>query len=252
MEVGRIQTLALDNLKEIPPQFIRPANERPENTKALEGVTVPLISLSQPHDLLVKEIAEAASKWGFFQVTDHGISHTLIQRLQEVGKEFFSLPRVEKEAYANDPSNGKFEGYGTKMTKNLEEKIEWVDYFFHIMLVSKRGRSCSAVRCHSPPSIDDLLLQQTYGLVCLIKRNLTLSTPVSLELRKYIHDLSHVVELDDVRVKENLTFEKLLVTVIDHNLKELRASLTLPHTTHFLSKYSLLLFSLLLVAILGS
>ncbi|XP_020221856.1 flavonol synthase/flavanone 3-hydroxylase [Cajanus cajan] len=133
MEVGRIQTLALDNLKEIPPQFIRPANERPENTKALEGVTVPLISLSQPHDLLVKEIAEAASKWGFFQVTDHGISHTLIQRLQEVGKEFFSLPRVEKEAYANDPSNGKFEGYGTKMTKNLEEKIEWVDYFFHIM-----------------------------------------------------------------------------------------------------------------------
>nr|KYP39338.1 Retrotransposable element Tf2 [Cajanus cajan] len=42
------------------------------------------------------------------------------------------------------------------------------------------------------------------------------------QLRKYIHDPSHVVELDDVRVKENLTFEKLPVTVIDHKLKELR------------------------------
>ncbi|TKY46353.1 Flavonol synthase/flavanone 3-hydroxylase [Spatholobus suberectus] len=133
MEVERIQTLALNHLKELPPQFIRPANERPENTKAIEGVTVPLISLSQPHHLLVKEMAEAASEWGFFLITDHGISQTLIQRLQEVGNEFFALPQEEREAYANDPSSGKFEGYGTKMTKNLEEKVEWVDYFFHLM-----------------------------------------------------------------------------------------------------------------------
>ncbi|CAJ1947666.1 unnamed protein product [Sphenostylis stenocarpa] len=134
MEVKRIQTLALNHqLKELPPQFIRPANERPENTKAIEGVTVPLISLSQPHHLLVKEIAEAASEWGFFLITDHGISQTLIQRLQEAGKDFFALPQEDKEAYANDPSNGKFDGYGTKMTKNLDEKVEWVDYFFHLM-----------------------------------------------------------------------------------------------------------------------
>ncbi|TKY46507.1 Flavonol synthase/flavanone 3-hydroxylase [Spatholobus suberectus] len=133
MEVKRIQTLALNHLKELPPQFIRPANERPENTKAIEGITVPLIPLTQPHHLLVKEMAEAASEWGFFLITDHGISQTLIQRLQEVGKEFFALPQEEKEAYANDPSSGKFEGYGTKMTKNLEEKVEWVDYFFHLM-----------------------------------------------------------------------------------------------------------------------
>jgi len=133
MEVKRIQTLALNQLKELPPQFIRSANERPENTKALEGVTVPIISLSQPHHLLVKQIAEAASQWGFFQITHHNIPQTLIQHLQEVGKEFFALPQEEKEAYANDPSNGKFDGYGTKMTKNLEEKVEWVDYFFHLM-----------------------------------------------------------------------------------------------------------------------
>nr|KYP32176.1 Retrotransposable element Tf2 [Cajanus cajan] len=42
------------------------------------------------------------------------------------------------------------------------------------------------------------------------------------QLRKYVHDPSHVVELDDVQVRENLIFEKLLVAVVDHKLKELR------------------------------
>ena len=65
--------------------------------------------------------------------SDHGISPSLIQRLKEVGQEFFELPQEEKEAYANEAASGKFEGYGTKMTKNLEEKVEWIDYYFHVM-----------------------------------------------------------------------------------------------------------------------
>ena len=39
------------------------------------------------------------------------------KRQIEVDQEFFALPQKEKETYANDPSTGKFEGYGTKMTK---------------------------------------------------------------------------------------------------------------------------------------
>ncbi|KAK6246163.1 hypothetical protein QUC31_000939 [Theobroma cacao] len=133
MEVERVQALAFGGLNELPAQFIRPAHERPENSKPIEGVTVPVISLSQPRDVLVKEVSEACSQWGFLLVTDHGLSPELIKRLQQVGQEFFALPQKEKEAYANDPSSGKFEGYGTKMTKNLEEKVEWVDYYFHLM-----------------------------------------------------------------------------------------------------------------------
>jgi flavonol synthase len=133
MEVERVQALAFGGLKELPEQFIRPAHERPENSKAVEGVSVPVISLSQPHDVVVKEVAMACQEWGFFLVTDHGLSPSLIQRLQEVGQEFFGLPQEEKEAYANDAATGKFQGYGTKMTKNKDEKVEWIDYFFHLM-----------------------------------------------------------------------------------------------------------------------
>nr|KYP64000.1 Retrotransposable element Tf2 [Cajanus cajan] len=42
-------------------------------------------------------------------------------------------------------------------------------------------------------------------------------------LRKYVHDPSHVVELDGVRVKENLAFEKLSIVMVDHKLKESRS-----------------------------
>ena len=134
MQIERVQAIAgTANFKHIPEKFIRPAHERPENTKPLEGVSVPVISLSKSHDILVKEIYNACSEWGFFLLKDHGISPGLIEKLWKVGIEFFNQPQEEKEKYANDPSNGKFEGYGTKMTKNLDEKVEWIDYFFHLM-----------------------------------------------------------------------------------------------------------------------
>ncbi|KAI8551235.1 hypothetical protein RHMOL_Rhmol06G0169100 [Rhododendron molle] len=111
----------------------RPPHKRPENSKAIDGVTVPVISLSQPHDVVVDETTRACSEWGFFLLMDHDVSPGAIRRLKEVGEEFFNLPQKEKESYANDPSSGRFDGYGTRMTRNLDEKVEWVDYFFHVM-----------------------------------------------------------------------------------------------------------------------
>ena len=46
MEVERVEALSYGGLRELPAQFIRPAHERPENSKAVEGVTVPVVSLS--------------------------------------------------------------------------------------------------------------------------------------------------------------------------------------------------------------
>lgn len=150
MEIERVQILSHGGLEELPPQFVRPAHEQPQNTKAIEGVTVPVISLSQPHDALVDEVFRASTEWGFFLITDHGMPSSLIQRLQEVSQEFFALPQKDKEAYANDPANGKFEGYGTKMTKSHDEKLEWIDYFFHVM--SPPSRVNYEIWPRNPPS----------------------------------------------------------------------------------------------------
>ena len=42
------------------------------------------------------------------------------------------------------------------------------------------------------------------------------------QLRKYICDPSHVIELDDVQVKENLTYETLPLRIEDRRTKHLR------------------------------
>ncbi|XP_020240110.1 uncharacterized protein LOC109818964 [Cajanus cajan] len=42
------------------------------------------------------------------------------------------------------------------------------------------------------------------------------------QLRKYIHDPSHVLESVAVQIKENLTFEKQPVSVVDKKVKQLR------------------------------
>jgi len=42
------------------------------------------------------------------------------------------------------------------------------------------------------------------------------------QLRKYVHDPSHVIELDNVQVKENLTFETQPLRIDDRMVKQLR------------------------------
>ncbi|XP_020232136.1 uncharacterized protein LOC109812557 [Cajanus cajan] len=46
------------------------------------------------------------------------------------------------------------------------------------------------------------------------------------QLRKYVHDPSHVVEMGEIQVKENLTYEKRPIAVIDYKLKELMGKST--------------------------
>ena len=104
MQIGRVQAIVgTANFKQLPEKFIRPAHERSKNTKPLEGMSVSVISLSESHDILVKEIYNACSEWGFFLLKDHGISPGLIEKLWKVGIEFFNQPQEEKEKekYAN-------------------------------------------------------------------------------------------------------------------------------------------------------
>nr|DAD39348.1 TPA_asm: hypothetical protein HUJ06_013671 [Nelumbo nucifera] len=138
MEVESVQFLSLRGIKELPEKFVHLANERPENTTAIEGVSVPVISLSQTADALVNNVSSACSQWGFFLVTDHCISASLIRRLQDVGEEFFQLPQKAKEGYASDPSSGRFEGYDSWMTPSREQKVEEVteEYTKEILKVS--------------------------------------------------------------------------------------------------------------------
>ncbi|GLJ12206.1 hypothetical protein SUGI_0186590 [Cryptomeria japonica] len=158
MAAVRVQSLAGSGIASIPAEFIRPLHKRPGANTDGPSVQVPLIdiaNISGPahqglREKTIADIGSAASEWGLFQVVNHGISEELIQRLEGVGKEFFDLPQEEKEKYSNNVAAGILEGYGTKLAHNIDGKLEWIDYFFHILWPpSKRDFETWP---HHPPS----------------------------------------------------------------------------------------------------
>ncbi|PIN11382.1 Iron/ascorbate family oxidoreductase [Handroanthus impetiginosus] len=135
MEVERVQSIAslAKHADTIPSDYIRSENEQPAATTA-HGVVleVPVIDLggASNDEEIVRLISEASRDWGIFQVVNHGISGEVISKLQKVGREFFDLPKEEKEKIAKTSESG-IEGYGTTLQKEIEGKKGWVDHLFH-------------------------------------------------------------------------------------------------------------------------
>lgn len=124
----------------IPPEFVRPAHERPGATTFrgdAPAPEIPVIDMSLSWPAAGARMAEAARDWGIFQVVNHGIPASAVAELQRVGREFFSLPQEHKSRYAMDPASGKTQGYGSmslQQKDNHDKKktpTTWVDFFFH-------------------------------------------------------------------------------------------------------------------------
>lgn len=104
--------------------------EREQHTSSSPSETIPIVDLSDPNDELVsRAMVKASEEWGIFHVVNHGISTDLIQRLKEVGKQFFDLPESEKKEVAKRDDSEDFEGY-TRNLKYTEDEV-WADNLFH-------------------------------------------------------------------------------------------------------------------------
>ena len=65
---------------------------------------VPVIDLSAADEAaLAAAVGAASARWGFFQVSGHGIPDTLIERVWAEARAFFALPMAEKRAVARAP-----------------------------------------------------------------------------------------------------------------------------------------------------
>nr|AZS45347.1 anthocyanin synthase [Lycoris longituba] len=150
----RVESLASSGLDAIPSEYVRPECERDhlgdaleEVKKAEKGPQIPIVDLKgfdeeSSDDIkrikCIESVKIAAKEWGVMHITNHGISQELIEKVRAVGKGFFDLPMEMKEQYANDQSEGKIQGYGSKLANNSCGKLEWEDYFFHLIFPSDK------------------------------------------------------------------------------------------------------------------
>lgn len=91
-------------------------------------------------DIKVREkcregLKKAAMDWGVMHLVNHGISDELLERVKKAGEVFFQRPVEEKEKYANDQ---KIIVYGSNLANNASGKLEWEDYFFHLVFPEEK------------------------------------------------------------------------------------------------------------------
>lgn len=133
--IQRVQCIAESGIKCLPPSYIRPDDEKPQDAQLVE-LEIPIIDLSGLFDerrrKTMDEISDACREWGFFQVINHGISAELLIAVREVSRAFFSLPLEEKQKLANDPRT--YVGYGSRIGVQKGAILDWGDYCFHHFL----------------------------------------------------------------------------------------------------------------------
>ena len=95
---------------------------------------VPVIDVSEvlasdlPHKDMaaVAQIRDAASKWGFFQIVNHGVDDELMERFYRDKTAFFARPTAEKASIKRNDTNSKG-WYDDELTKNKQDWKEGFD-----------------------------------------------------------------------------------------------------------------------------
>ncbi|KAH9324679.1 hypothetical protein KI387_004857, partial [Taxus chinensis] len=129
--IDLVQNLHERQVKEVPARYVLPCDRRP--SPALEAQqSIPVINLAANHSETVSQIAQASQDWGFFQIINHGIPLSMLERINGVSKEFFDLPLEEKRRQCPvRPGTNMLEGYGRFFDVSDDTVLDWVDALVH-------------------------------------------------------------------------------------------------------------------------
>ncbi|GKV21773.1 hypothetical protein SLEP1_g31721 [Rubroshorea leprosula] len=152
-------------LKALPKHYIQPEGERVDNSKIITNESIPIIDLSNWEDPKVADsICDAAEKWGFFQIVNHGVPVGVLDRVQDATHLFFGLPAAEKNKYSKDHSPSNSVRFGTSFSPQAEKALEWKDYL-SLFYVSEEEAAALW-----PPACRDEVFEFMKGSDVVIKR----------------------------------------------------------------------------------
>ena len=124
-----VKGLSEMGLKTLPKQYIQPVEERITVSNILPQESIPIIDMSNWDEQKVSEsICDAAEKWGFFQIINHGVPIEVLENVKDATHRFFNLPAEEKRKFSKENSPSNSVRFGTSFSPEAEKALEWKDY----------------------------------------------------------------------------------------------------------------------------
>ncbi|XP_006355624.1 probable 2-oxoglutarate/Fe(II)-dependent dioxygenase [Solanum tuberosum] len=118
-----VQELAKQQVGTIPRRYIHDGIEKISDSSMLLPV-IDMLAIGDDNS----ELHFACKEWGFFQVVNHGVSSSLVEKVKSEIQAFFNLPMEEKKKF--EQQEGDVEGYGQDVVFTEEQKLEWGDIFY--------------------------------------------------------------------------------------------------------------------------
>ncbi|KAI3989704.1 hypothetical protein MKX01_009196 [Papaver californicum] len=138
--VPSVQELVKTDINEIPDRYIQTSCssidlDHEVNHSDSAAHTIPVINIesllsgeSVLADNELEKLHSACKEWGFFQVVDHGVSLSTIEKIKLEIHNLFELPLEEKKKLWQKPDD--HEGFGQLFVVSDEQKLDWSDMFY--------------------------------------------------------------------------------------------------------------------------
>ncbi|XP_028806000.1 protein SRG1 [Neltuma alba] len=136
--VPSVQELAKEGLSKVPERYVRRDHHHElDSSFDQNSPQIPIIDLSKlsSSNFKASELQKlhfACRDWGFFQVINHGVEKSIVERVKKGIQEFFNLPMEEKKKFWQTPED--IEGFGQAFVVSEEQKLDWADMFAMIIL----------------------------------------------------------------------------------------------------------------------
>ncbi|XP_027361947.1 protein SRG1-like [Abrus precatorius] len=129
--VPSVKELAKQPMIEVPERYVRTNQDPPILSNTTSFPHVPVIDL---HKLLFEDATElenldhACKQWGFFQLINHGVNHSVVENMKIGVQQFFNLPMEEKKKLWQTTED--IQVFGQLFVVSEEQKLEWADMFY--------------------------------------------------------------------------------------------------------------------------
>lgn len=131
-----------------------------------------------------------------FQAINHGLTNEFLDKIREVGKEFFCLPLMEKQKYSRAISD--WDGYGNDTVFSDDQTLDWMDRLY--LVVNPEHQRKIKFWPANPLAFRYMLMLVAY----LITHDLNIST-----ITFYVCELCREI-IHEYTIKLRLMFEQLL------------------------------------------